>query len=743
MDFATSRLIEWHDTTPAHIDRILRQDDTLQWLLTIDVHNPKAWPTLQDAARITAGLATGSATILTDDPMEHLRQADSIFELAHKRRKGGRPWEFYRARRDAHWAIIAPIVQALEGRMFDSRDLGPLVRCQMESMRCSKPLIYRLLRRYWQAGECANALLPHYDRGGAKGALRRIPEEKYGRPSQRATQTGRATGCNVTPTMQQKFTVGTRKFYTGQPDRTLTQAYALILQDQFNIGHSYENGHRIPILAPEDQRPTLRQYLYWHSRHGDRIAEIKAREGERRYNLTRRGVQGTSRSSLPLLGPAQEYQIDATVADVYLVSAVDRSRIIGRPVLYLVMDLYSRLITGFSVSLSGPSWNDALLALENMGTDKVEFCAEFGITIEEADWPSCHIPSAITGDRGEMLSRCADHVASTLHMRISNTPPYRPDWKAGIEWDFALLNYECIHWIPGHTYGRRERGERDCRLDACMTLQEFRRYLIEFILEYNTASCVSDDVVEAAMVAENVGLSPRDLWHWGVTHRSGLPHTETKDALRVALLPPGLASSTREGIVYDGLHYTCPRAESDQWADLARLKGSWSIPMVYDPRTPRHIFLLLDETTPPFRRHQITPCSLAPRDQQYADCDWHDVHDSRAMRLVHRQTLTAEYEQTRVARRVRRDDIVREARSLTAAALGATSNTQRVRDIRQNRQEEMALENAKLQWSIELAATTPAPDQQPLQYDTDTDAKRNARVAQDVAWLRDQRGRRE
>lgn len=101
MDFATSRLIEWHDTTPAHIDRILRQDDTLQWLLTIDVHNPKAWPTLQDAARITAGLATGSATILTDDPMEHLRQADSIFELAHKRRKGGRTWEFYRAQRRA------------------------------------------------------------------------------------------------------------------------------------------------------------------------------------------------------------------------------------------------------------------------------------------------------------------------------------------------------------------------------------------------------------------------------------------------------------------------------------------------------------------------------------------------------------------------------------------------------------------------------------------------------------------
>ncbi|WP_164907503.1 hypothetical protein [Clostridium septicum] len=46
-------------------------------------------------------------------------------------------------------------------------------------------------------------------------------------------------------------------------------------------------------------------------------------------------------------GPGSLYQIDATVADVYLVSEFNRNWIIGRPVLYMVLDSFSRMIVGF------------------------------------------------------------------------------------------------------------------------------------------------------------------------------------------------------------------------------------------------------------------------------------------------------------------------------------------------------------------------------------------------------------
>ncbi|MBW4573588.1 MAG: hypothetical protein KME31_38255 [Tolypothrix carrinoi HA7290-LM1] len=55
-------------------------------------------------------------------------------------------------------------------------------------------------------------------------------------------------------------------------------------------------------------------------------------------------------------------------------SAINRSWIIGRPTLYLVIDVFSRLIVGFIVTLEPPSWLGAMLALENATADKVFFC---------------------------------------------------------------------------------------------------------------------------------------------------------------------------------------------------------------------------------------------------------------------------------------------------------------------------------------------------------------------------------
>ena len=45
-------------------------------------------------------------------------------------------------------------------------------------------------------------------------------------------------------------------------------------------------------------------------------------------------------------GPGSRYQIDATPADVYLLSSINTDKVIGRPVVYAVIDVYSRLVVG-------------------------------------------------------------------------------------------------------------------------------------------------------------------------------------------------------------------------------------------------------------------------------------------------------------------------------------------------------------------------------------------------------------
>jgi hypothetical protein len=68
------------------------------------------------------------------------------------------------------------------------------------------------------------------------------------------------------------------------------------------------------------------------------------------------------------------YEIDATIGDVYLVSRFDRNKIIGRPVVYIVIDVFSRMITGVYIGLEGPSWVGAMMALANATAPKVEYC---------------------------------------------------------------------------------------------------------------------------------------------------------------------------------------------------------------------------------------------------------------------------------------------------------------------------------------------------------------------------------
>ena len=76
--------------------------------------------------------------------------------------------------------------------------------------------------------------------------------------------------------------------------------------------------------------------------------------------------------------PGTRFQIDATIADIYLVSSLDVNKVIGRPVIYAVIDVFSyryRIIC----RLEGPSWIGAMMALDNMVADKVHFVNSMGL----------------------------------------------------------------------------------------------------------------------------------------------------------------------------------------------------------------------------------------------------------------------------------------------------------------------------------------------------------------------------
>lgn len=52
----------------------------------------------------------------------------------------------------------------------------------MEEYSTTKQMLYRLLMRYWQRGQIANALLPDYKNSGGQGKIRQAKDKKLGRP---------------------------------------------------------------------------------------------------------------------------------------------------------------------------------------------------------------------------------------------------------------------------------------------------------------------------------------------------------------------------------------------------------------------------------------------------------------------------------------------------------------------------------------------------------------------------------
>ena len=119
--------------------------------------------------------------------------------------------------------------------------------------------------------------------------------------------------------------------------------------------------------------------------------------------------------------------------------------------------------------LGGAFRVSAMMALANTATDKVAYCAQFGIAIQPEDWPAHHLPGILLGDRGEIESEKIDTLINSFNVTVENTSSYRADWKGVVESRFRLLPAKFKAYTPGYIdVDYRQRGGTDYRLDAVL-----------------------------------------------------------------------------------------------------------------------------------------------------------------------------------------------------------------------------------------------------------------------------------
>lgn len=570
-------LIKWkNESEENNIERVLWIDQDNIHAFVIHIFKKQCVPELKRVNDILYALDNDLAEKLKEDPWITYK-ADTQID---QKRIG---------LRDEAWNIISQIVDYKnEPDIYNRNFRRRLILDASKQFNKSDRVIYKYLTKFWQRGKLKNALLPDYDNSGGKGKSKTPGEKKIGRPRKNAAELGK--GINVDEATKRIFRIAISNHYDTQKENPLTHAYDMMLKEHYAEDYRIEAGIRKPIIVHIGDIPTIDQFRYWYEKENNIIESLKKRKGSKKYALENRAVLG--KSDADLMGPGSVFQIDATVADVYLVSRHNRDWIIGRPVIYVVIDAFCREVVGLYVGLEGPSWMGAMMALANAFTDKVRYCKEYGIDIDEEEWPCHHLPQAILGDRGELEGKMPEPMITSLGIRISNTPSYRADWKGIVEQYFRLLDIKVKPFVPGHIdVDFRQRGGKDYRTDAKLDISQFTKIIIKCILYYNNKHWMDEYEADEMMITDDINPIPRDLWNWGIEKRSGRLRSHHGDIIKLNIMPSAKATIRENGIKFKNMRYSCEKAINEMWFERARNKGSWKVDIAYDPRNMDYIYI--------------------------------------------------------------------------------------------------------------------------------------------------------
>jgi transposase InsO family protein len=202
---------------------------------------------------------------------------------------------------------------------------------------------------------------------------------------------------------------------------------------------------------------------------------VGAREGSaaarQRFVPVRPGLRPRS--------PLEVVQIDHTKVDIQLVD--DRARaVLGRPWLTLLLDVFSRSVLGFYLSLDAPSAVGVAMAIAQGVLPKAEWLLRNDLNLA---WAMHGLPRSLHLDNGaEFHSRALKRGCQQHGVRINYRPPATPRFGGHIERLMGTLMTR-VHSLPGTTSSNViARSDYQSERKAVLTLAEFERILVLEIL---------------------------------------------------------------------------------------------------------------------------------------------------------------------------------------------------------------------------------------------------------------------
>ncbi|MEP9325018.1 Mu transposase C-terminal domain-containing protein [Paraburkholderia phymatum] len=549
--------------------RIVTPEDAGCYTMLYDIDDKNAWPLAEVTEAVQQRLrpeapAEEKLVVELDDPWSPMLRPP-------------RP-KYDKVKLERDWQLIQPILRPpVAYRVMLPQYRNTILIEHAKLNRTTRQRLTRVLRRYWQRGLDRDALMDDKDKCGGKGKPKVFTDKKGGRRPK-----DERPGVPATATVRKMLEIAADWLFADRPSRTYQQALDRVAEYFGNVRKITDPLGRLVVVGVDRKvQPTVRQLQHFVLTHTSYAARRRAKLGVKGFDLTGRAFHGRADQHFPCPG---HVVLDATIADIYLLSQFDRTTIVGRPTVYLAIDIYSRLIVGIYVGFEPPSWVAAMVLMCNVVTPKVAYCAQFGVEITEDQWPCHSMPTTLFGDKGEMMKiQGGQLLSSELGIRILNAPSGRPDAKSIVELRFNTIQRKWAAFAPGYVKKDfDERGARDYRLDAALTLYEFTQLMILAVIQHNSAP-ISDFPSTPDMAAEGTAPTPVELWNYGIQSASGNLRNDSISQIRRYVLPRDTATVTHKGIEFRKNFYQCPSAAKGDWLVKAR-ERSWPVCVAYDPR---------------------------------------------------------------------------------------------------------------------------------------------------------------
>ncbi|MEP3071409.1 DDE-type integrase/transposase/recombinase [Maricaulis sp.] len=318
---------------------------------------------------------------------------------------------------------------------LSSGKLAEDVRAElMEELGISEATLYRYLDRL-RARPVASSLLP---KRASTGSGRNIDG-----------------GVSAEALMQTVI----EKYYLAAQKRTVAAAYKQLL--------------RVCV----EENVDVPSYSTFHRRVR---ALSKAAASERRLGArAHRSKYSPKTTHFETSAPMEIVQIDSTIMDVMLVDRNHREEI-GRPVLTVAVDVYTRMIVGFHIDFIGPSTESIAATLRQLAFPKDDFLRRYGIT---GDWPTLGLPKALHMDNGkEFRSTAMSRGAGEHGIELLYRPVGTPHFGGHVESVIRTLMLK-THELPGTTFSNiTDKGRYDSSAKASLTMPELLTFIGRYIV---------------------------------------------------------------------------------------------------------------------------------------------------------------------------------------------------------------------------------------------------------------------